>query len=317
MPPIVDPNVIVGIDTHDDAAVYRLTDELAMVLTVDLFPPVVDDPYSYGAIAVANSLSDVYAMGAKPLAALNIIGFPAKRLSLSILEEILRGGSDKATEAGIGIVGGHSLDDEEPKYGLAVFGMVHPERVVTNATAQVGDDLILTKPLGIGIITTAIKIDHASPELIERTVAIMATLNDKASEVMLRIGINACTDITGFGLLGHLHEMVAASKVGARISLQDVPVIPETWALVNEGIAPGGTHANHDFLKGKVVWPAGFSLESQLVLCDAQTSGGLLIAVPRAKSATLLVSLREAGISEAACIGEIVEDHHCRIHVTP
>jgi len=227
----------------------------------------------------------------------------------------LRGGADKAAEAGFSIVGGHTLEDKEPKYGLAITGIINPKEILTNANARVGDELILTKPLGIGIITTAIKAECATEETIQRAVAVMSALNKNASEVMLKIGVNACTDITGFGLLGHLREMTTASGVGARIVLSQVPVINETWGLLAEGLVPAGTYRNLDFVKDAVVWDAQILEDAKLVLCDAQTSGGLLIAVPEDKSHQLLDSLHQAGVAEAVSIGTTIEDEASRIYV--
>ena len=306
LPTFTDPNILVGTKTADDAAVYQLTEELAIVQTVDYITPVVDDPYACGAVAAANSLSDIYAMGARPILALNVVGFPAGKLPLRVLSAILQGGADKVKEAGASIVGGHSIDDPEPKYGLVVTGLVHPKKVLTNASAQVGDDLVLTKPLGLGIITTAIKRERASPETTDQAIRVMTLLNKTAAEVMVEVGVNACTDITGFGLLGHLHEMTSGSGVGARISLSAVPVLPEAWTLVKEGICPGGTKRNLEALAGKVTWAPEITDESQLILCDAQTSGGLLISVPKAKSAQLVDRLQAAKTLAAARIGEIV-----------
>jgi len=315
LPQIEDPNLLVGTNTADDAAVYQITDDLALVQTVDYITPVVDDPYSFGAIAVANSISDVYAMGGKPLIALNIVGFPNNTLPLAILTQILKGGAEKAKEAQVTIVGGHTINDPEPKYGLAVTGLINPKEVVTNAGAKVGDLLILTKPLGIGIITTAIKKDEVAGEVVDKAVYVMTSLNRAASEAMLQIGVNACTDITGFGLLGHLHEMTVGSGVGAEIYLDKVPVIEETWDLVKKGIAPGGTHANRNFLADSVNWHRKITLEEELVLCDAQTSGGLLISVPANKADQLLALLKKKKTPAAAIIGRIIEDKEGKINV--
>lgn len=312
-----DPNLLVGIDTADDAAVYRLTRDLAIVQTVDYFTPVVDDPYWFGSITVANSLSDIYAMGARPLLALNIVGFPSRSLPLEVLAEILKGGSDKAREAGVPIVGGHTIDDPEPKYGLAVTGLVHPKKVVTNAGAQVGDVLILTKPIGIGIITTAIKHEKAFEKAEKEAIRVMDTLNKAAAEAMVEVGVHACTDITGFGLLGHLYEMTKGSRVGARVSLSQVPVINEAWNLIRKGICPGGTYNNRNFLEGVVRWDPKISEEEQLMLCDAQTSGGLLISVSRRKERALLAALKKAKALAVAKIGEIVKDEEGKIEVVP
>lgn len=305
MPKINDPNLLIGITTSDDAAVYKISNDTAIVETVDFFTPVVDDPYTFGQIAAANALSDIYAMGARPLFALNIVAFPSKKLPLEILEEILKGGADKVREAGINVVGGHSIDDPEPKYGLVVTGLVHPEKVIANSTATVGDSLVLTKPLGIGIITTAIKREKASKAAIEKVVSVMSALNKEASEAMVEVGVSAATDITGFGLLGHLLEMVQGSGVGARIYLDRVPVIEEAWGYVREDIVPGGTKANLDYVNPCVHWGDGISEDEKLVLSDAQTSGGLLISVPREKEGVLLSSLRERDLT-GAIIGEIV-----------
>lgn len=306
-----------GTDTSDDAAVYRLDSGQAIVQTVDYITPVVDDPYSCGLIAAANSLSDIYAMGATPLFALNIVGFPVGTLPLSILGEILRGGADKVREAGASIIGGHSTDDPEPKYGLVVTGLIDPAKIFKNSTALIGDDLVLTKPLGIGIITTGIKRDKVSQPTIDTAIAMMAALNKDASEAMVSVGAHACTDVTGFGLLGHLHEMTAGSKVGARVSLSKVPVLPEAWELIQEGICPGGTRRNYESLQGAIVWDPEIRQEAQLILCDAQTSGGLLIAVPKDRTSALIERLRERQTPAFALIGEIIEDPDGRIWVEP
>ncbi len=292
---------MVGPESLDDAAVYLLSDELALVQSVDFITPVVDDPYSFGAIVAANALSDIYAKGATPILALNVVGFPAKTFPLHLLGEILRGGAEKAAEAGVLVAGGHSLDDGEPKYGMAVTGLVHPDRVVTNAGAKPGDMLFLTKPLGIGLITTAIDRRLASPETIGRVVAVMSALNRAASGAMLEVGVNACTDVTGFGLLGHLHEMGVASGIAAEVDLERVPVLGEAWELARMGVVPDGTHNNRHYLEGIVMWDR-ISREEQLVLCDAQTSGGLLIACPPERGKELSVAMERAGV-EATSIG--------------
>lgn len=316
LPKFEDANLLVGAETADDAAVYRLGPDLAIVQTLDYFTPIVDDPYSFGAIAAANALSDIYAMGATPLFALNIVGFPVTRLPLAVLKDILRGGAEKAREAGIGIPGGHSIDDAEPKYGLVVTGRVHPDRIWKNVGARPGDDLLLTKPLGMGIISTAIKRQQAPPALIQQAIEIMATLNRGAAEAVSAAGgADAVTDITGFGLLGHLREMTAGSGVGARLRLRDVPILNGVWDLARAGLVPGGTERNHAHLQASqtAVWDAGLGPPEQLVLTDAQTSGGLLVAVPRERTAGLLERLRAARTPAAARIGEIVEDPRGRI----
>jgi len=314
---VTDPNVLVGITTADDAAVYRVSDDLAVVLTVDYFTPVVDDPYDFGRIAVTNSLSDIYAMGARPAIALNLVGFPVGTLPIEILEEILRGGVDQAQKAGISIVGGHSIDDPEPKYGLVVLGFIDPHRVMSNATARAGDVLLLTKPIGTGIISTAIKRGAARPEEIRRVTELMTTLNKEASEAMQKVGANACTDVTGFGLLGHLHEMTSASRVGARIRLSDVPVIEGAREILAQNMVPGGTYRNLEFLEGcgAVIWEGDLSEQDKLLLCDAQTAGGLLISVPEEKASQMEQELVRSGIP-AARIGEMIDEPNRRIVIS-
>ena len=273
--------------------------------SVDFFPPIVDDPYWFGAIAAANSLSDIYAMGATPVLGLNIVGFPIG-LSKDILSSILKGGADKMAEAGAIIAGGHTIDDVEPKYGIAVTGLVRPGKQITNAGARVGDRLVLTKPIGTGIITTALKAGKANPDMEKRVVGLMAALNKGASEAMVGVGVNACTDVTGFGLLGHLREMVEGSGVGARVTVKEVALITGARELAEEGVAPGGTRRNLASLKGSVVWDAGVAEAMKLLLADAQTSGGLLIAVSEEKVDKLISALGEHGVVGARVIGEVV-----------
>ena len=315
LPLISDPNLLVGASTRDDSAVYRINDELALVQSVDFFPPIVDDPYTYGAIAAANSLSDIYAMGANPLIGLNLVCFPMG-LSKDLLAEILKGGADKMTEAGAIVVGGHTIDDAEPKYGLAVTGVIKPGDQVTNSGAFPGDHLVLTKPLGSGIVVTGRKAGKADKSIEDQAIAIMATLNKAAAEVMVQVGVNACTDITGFGLLGHLRETVEASEVGAQINLSNVPTIPGIWELAEMGVAPGGTRRNMESLQDAVVWEDDISEEAKVILSDAQTSGGLLMSVAPEKTTQLLKALKAAGVNDAVAVGEITADSHCRMHVT-
>ena len=317
MPAITDPNVLVELSTSDDAAVYRITDDIAAVLTVDFFTPVVDDAYEFGRIAVTNALSDVYAMGAKPLIALNLVAYPARTRPLDKLEEILRGGADQAAAAGVSIAGGHSIDDPEPKYGLAVMGIVNPKEVLTNSGARVGDRLILTKPIGTGVITTAIKHGTASDEVTARVIEVMTALNDSAAEAAKAVGCHACTDVTGFGLLGHLREMTLASGVGARVRFRDVPLIEGVKGLLKLDEAPGGTYANLEFLGrgGAVIWEDKVPEDYQLALCDAQTAGGLLISVDPGRSAQMVDALKAAEVLTAAEIGEITPDPECRVRV--
>jgi len=300
-----DPNVLVGSNTADDAGVYRLRDDLALVQTVDFFTAMVDDPYAFGHVAAANALSDVYAMGGRPVTALNVIGFPENKLPLEILVRILQGGLDKAVEARVSIVGGHTVKDDEIKYGMAVTGLVHPERVITNAGARPGDRLFLTKPLGSGIVTTAIKRDLANPDEIDEITTLMAALNRSASEVMSEVGVNACTDVTGFGLLGHLHEMLAASGVSALVTAPDVPILPSALKYASQGAVPGGSKNNLEFLEPFVKFPAKMDEITRILLADAQTSGGLLISAPPGKAAVLSERLASAGVDSVARIGEI------------
>lgn len=274
---------------------------------MDYITPVVDEPYAFGAVAAANALSDLYAMGARPLLALNVVGFPVKTLPLSLLGEMLRGGADKVREAGAWLVGGHSIEDYEPKYGLVVAGLIHPEEIVRNSEAQPGDQLVLTKPLGIGIITTGIDRGMVKQETIARVTKVMTTLNRGAAEAMRQVGVHAATDVTGFGLLGHLHEMLAASGVGARVWVDQVPVLEEAWDLAARDCVPEGSHNNARYLQDTVIWATDMSREARLILCDAQTSGGLLLAVPPQRTEALLAALEEAGTPAAAAIGEARE----------
>lgn len=309
LPPVEpDPNLLVGLDTSDDAGVYRLNDELAIVQTVDFFTPIVDDPYSFGQIAAANALSDIYAMGGKPLTVLNIVAFPIRTLDKQVLADILRGASDKVKEAGATLVGGHSIDDNEPKFGLAVTGLVHPQKVRTNAGAKPGDKLILTKPIGVGILTTSIKKDQLNEEEVERVTRVMSTLNKAAAETMESYDVHACTDVTGFGLLGHASEMSKGSSVGIRIMNEQVPLLPRVRELAEEGFVPGGTKNNFAYLQDSVIYPESMDQIDQWILCDAVTSGGLLISVTPHQAQALLDELIQAGV-EASLIGEVTSDH--------
>lgn len=294
---------------EENAAVYQLKEDLAVVQTVDYITPVVDDPYQFGMIAAANALSDIYAMGATPVFALNLIGFPNQSLPLSIMEAILQGGSDMAARAGVPILGGHSITDHAPKYGLAVTGLANPRHLITKKGARPGDVLILTKPLGIGVITTGIDRRLVNGDLIVRAVKLMTTLNKRASEIMTETGVSACTDVTGFGLLGHLREMVTASGVGARLFAARIPLVPETMDLIRAGAIAGGTHNNYRHLRDLVEWDESVSGEMRLALCDPQTSGGLLMAVSPEKKDRLLAALkREKEVPAAAEIGEVTAE---------
>ncbi|MBN2563774.1 MAG: selenide, water dikinase SelD [Phycisphaerae bacterium] len=309
------PNVLVGIDTLDDAAVYKLADDLAVVETVDFFTPVVDDPFSFGAIAAANALSDIYAMGAKPLFALSIVGFPSNRLPLSVLEEILRGGREVADRAGIPILGGHTVDDPEPKFGLVITGVVHPDRMWTNVGARPGDALILTKPLGLGIMTTALKaglLDDAGEQRIQN---IMMTLNRTAADVLRDFEVHACTDVTGFGLLGHLHAMSAGSHVDVEIDHRALPIIAGAADLATGGTVPGGTLNNKSYVDPHVSWDNAVSETDRILACDAQTSGGLLASVASEKAEDAVRALHDAGVESAAVIGRFTKEGLGRVVV--
>ena len=305
-----DANVIVGLDGRDDAGVYRLTDDLAIIQTVDYFTPIVDDPYDFGQIAAANALSDVYAMGGRPVTAMNVVCFPRETMDISVLREILRGGIAKLSEAGASLVGGHSVDDRELKYGLSVMGTVHPDRVITNTGAREGDVLILTKPLGTGIISTAMKSGFAEQEIITLVTRQMATLNRRAAELMADFNVHACTDITGFGLLGHACEMVQGTGVGMEVDSQAVPLLPGVNEYCRQGLVPGGTQRNREFRSNMI--EARVSDEMVLILFDAQTSGGLLISLPPADGETLVEKMHHEGIKDAAIVGHVVanpEEH--------
>ena len=315
LPLPADPSVLVGVETSDDAAVYKLTDDLAIVQTVDFFTPIADDPYDFGAISAANSLSDIYAMGARPLFALNIVGFPSNRLPMEVLHRILLGALDKAAEAGVSVIGGHTVDDTEPKYGMAVTGVVHPDRVVTNAAARPGDQIVLTKPIGTGIIATAVKRGLADEATTRQAIALMAALNRDAAEVMVEVGVSACTDVTGFGLLGHLRGMTAGAGVDAAVYADRVPVLEAARTFAGAGVVPGGTRDNLAFVEPHVDWGEDISEVQKLVLADAQTSGGLLIAVPAKRLEALLAALAERGVVGAAHIGEFTVPGPGRIAV--
>ncbi len=309
-------DLLVGSATGDDAAVYRLDDSTALVVTVDFFTPITDDPYEFGSVAAANSLSDVYAMGGRPLVALNVVGFPAA-LAAEMLGDVLRGGYDKAAEANCLIVGGHTVDDNEPKYGLSVVGLVEPGKQVSNAGAQPGDVLVLTKPIGTGIITTGGKAGVAPPGSVATAVAVMATLNRAASEAMTEVGVNACTDVTGFGLMGHLTAMLRASGASGQVSAGQVPVLPGVKELMTQGVAPGGTHRNQAGVENCVDWDGELTDDDRLLLCDAQTSGGLLISVPEARLSPLLSALESRGVATRAVVGNVSDGAAGTVRVTP
>ncbi len=299
---------MVGLNSLDDAGVYKISEEIALVQTVDFFTAVVDDPYQFGAIAAANAISDVYAMGGEPLLALNLVGFPLNSLPATVLAEILQGGGDKAREAGVLIIGGHTIEDKEPKYGMAVTGTVHPERLVTNGGAQPGDVLVLTKPIGTGILTTAAKAGMAPAGSMEVAIAAMATLNRDAAAAMNEVGANACTDVTGFGLLGHAREVAVASKVDLEFRADTVPLLPGAREAALDGRVPGGTRENLRYLMPHLSFENRAVDETALLLlADAQTSGGLLISVPESRADALLAELAGRGVNGAAVVGRVTE----------
>ena len=316
LPRVKDPRALVGHETRDDAAVYQLSETEAIVETVDFFTPVVDDPFLFGRIAAANALSDIWAMGARPLFALNLVGFPVGKLPLTTLEDILRGGAAAAEEAGVPVLGGHSIDDPEPKFGMAVTGLVHPARILRNVGARPGDRLLLTKPLGSGIVTTAIKRGVADPELVERAVRVMASLNKVAGETLAAGGsVHALTDVTGFGLLGHAWEMAEGSGVVFRLRHGDIPVLPGVHALAARDVAPGGSKANLAWVGPHVRFDDAIDAPARLVLADAQTNGGLLAAIAADAFGAVLQALERAGV-QAAAVGEVMAaDGQARIDV--
>lgn len=301
-----DPNLIVGFDKSDDAGVYKLSDELALVQTVDFFTPVVDDPYLFGQIAAANSLSDIYAMGGKPLTALNITCYSCS-ITPEILAEILNGGAQKIKEAGAVLAGGHTVTDKEVKYGLSVTGLVEPSKVITNSGAKAGDVLILTKPLGTGILTTAFKFDLISEEELKEASNVMATLNKTASEEMQKIGVNACTDITGFGIIGHSYEMASGSNVGIELDSSKIMIMDKVIDLIKEKSVPGGAYSNKEFFEKWVCFKDSVEDIKKIVYFDPQTSGGLLISVPEGKAKQLLNNINNNSVIKAEIVGKVVE----------
>lgn len=306
---------MVGLERADDAGIYRVSDDLALIQTVDFFTPIVDDPYAFGQIAAANALSDVYAMGGIPKTALNLVAFPAKEMDLSILREIIQGGIDKLAEAETALIGGHSIEDKELKYGLSVTGFIHPQRVLTKKSLRPGDRLVLTKPLGMGIVNTAVKADLASTELTERVTGLMAALNRDAARIMSNFDVSACTDVTGFGLLGHLAEMVIGSGGSVRLESGQVPVLAEALDFAGMGLVPGGAYKNKTFRESMVTIAPDVPRALADVLFDPQTSGGLLMAVGPSDAAALVKALQEEGIAEAAMVGSVIENPEERIWV--
>ena len=309
------PKVLVGLDTSDDAGVYQLNDEVALVQTVDFFTPIVDDPFTFGQVAAANALSDVYAMGGTPLTAMNLVAFPIQTLSSSILKEILRGGLSKIDEAGVALVGGHTIEDQEIKYGLSVTGIVHPDKILSNAKAVVGDKLVLTKPLGTGIISTALKAGMASEKAVKEMVESMIALNQKASERMKTFGAHACTDITGFGFIGHALEMVMASRIGMVIDSKKIPLLSGVMEYAGLGLIPGGAYSNCRFYSCRVEVDSGVSNLLMDILYDPQTSGGLLISLPPDQAEALVETLKKEGEVNSSIIGEVVSEPEGKIRI--
>ena len=305
-----------GLDQADDAGVYKVTDDLAIIQTVDFFTPIVDDPYWFGQIAAANALSDVYAMGGVPKTAMNLVAFPIKDMDIAVLRQIIQGGLDKMKEAGVVLVGGHSVEDKELKYGLSVTGFIHPDRILTKKNLKTGDRLILTKPLGTGIINTAIKGGLASKEITDTVTRLMATLNRDAAEIMKDYPVHACTDITGFGLLGHIAEMIIDTEFSVKLTSKTIPIIPETLEYAGMGLVPAGTYNNREFRECMVDFAPSVDRLVQDILFDPQTSGGLLICLDRENADELLEKLKEKGMDSAAIIGNVATEPKGRIVVT-
>jgi selenide,water dikinase len=315
LPLETDPNLLVGRETSDDAGVYKIRDDLALIQTLDFFTPIVNDPYRFGQIAAVNALSDVYAMGGKPLTAMNLVGFPRLSLDVSVLTEILRGGLEKIHQAGAVLVGGHTVEDPELKYGLSVTGTVHPRKILTNRGARAGDVLILSKPLGTGIISTALKAEMADPAVLQGAVDSMVRLNDAAAEVMSGSDVHACTDITGFGLVGHASEMAGASGVSFRLFFSRIPILEGASELAAQGLVPGGAYCNQGFFERESRVSGNVPELGKIILFDPQTSGGLLIAVPQSEGEALLKELQDRGIKDASVIGEAVSREEMLITV--
>ena len=307
--------MIVGMEQADDAGVYKINDDLAIIQTVDFFTPIVDDPYWFGQIAAANALSDVYAMGGTPKTAMNLVAFPIKDMDISVLRLVIQGGLDKLTEAEVVLIGGHSIEDKELKYGLSVTGFVHPSRVLTKKNLRPGDRLVLTKPLGTGIVSTAIKAGMASAHLTDKVTHLMASLNRDAARIMLNFNVSACTDVTGFGLLGHLAEMVCGSGMSVRVFSERVPVIATALEFASMGLIPAGAYKNREFREPMINFAETVERSRKDVLFDPQTSGGLLISVSGHQTGKLVEALKNAGITDAAQIGEILSELEEKIWV--
>jgi selenide,water dikinase len=305
LPLPADPNILVDIDTHDDAGVYKINDDLALVLTTDFFPPVCSDPYEFGEIAAANSISDVYAMGGDPVLALNIMMFPSAKLPMEAYAEIMKGGFSKATEAGVRIIGGHTIDDFPPKYGLAVVGFIHPEKIITNSGAAAGDVLILTKPVGTGVILAGHRLGMVSEDDLSEAKRLMKLLNKSGAEVMKKYQIKGATDVTGFGLAGHALKMAKASNVSISLNMKDVPLIGNSYSLIDDGCIPGASFRNLEYAEKDIEFASDLDYNLKMLAFDAQTSGGLLFAAPEEKVNSILKDLINAGLSDSKVIGKV------------
>lgn len=302
-----DPNILVDIDTQDDAGVYKVNDKLALVLTTDFFPPVCSDPYEFGQIAAANSISDVYAMGGIPVVALNIMMFPAAKLPIEAYAEILKGGSDMASEAGVRIIGGHTIDDFSPKYGLAVVGYIHPEKIITNSGARPGDSLILTKPIGTGVILAGQRLGIATGRDVNEAKRLMKLLNKSGADIMKKFGIRGATDITGFGLAGHALKMAKASKASVKLNMKRVPLIGNAYKLIDDGCIPGASFRNLEYAEKDTFFAPGLDYNLKMMAFDAQTSGGLLICAPHDLENIIVAELKDAGLKDSSVIGYVTE----------
>ena len=316
LPVAVDPDILVNIDTHDDAGVYRINDDLALVLTTDFFPPLCSDPYEFGQIAAANSISDIYAMGGTPILALNIMMFPASKLPVEAYSQILKGGFDKAAEAGVKIIGGHTIDDTTPKYGLAVVGFAHPKKLTTNAGVKPGDYLVLTKPIGSGIVLAGHRLGMTGEVDLKEALEYMKLLNKSGAEVMKKFGITGATDITGFGLAGHALKMARASNVSINISMKAVPVLGSTLRLVDEGCIPGASFSNLDYSETDTDFSIDLDYNYKMIAFDAQTSGGLLISVQESRAEEMLSELKSAGLNMSAIIGYVTTRKEKLLYLT-
>ncbi len=315
MKPAPNPNVLRSIDRLDDAGVYKISGEVALIQTIDFITPIVNDPYSFGLIAAANSISDVYTMGGKPITAMNVVCFPSDDMDISVLREILRGGLDQMNAAGVAMMGGHSVKDSEMKYGLSVTGTVHPDKLITNSGTQIGDSLVLTKPAGTGVMSTALKRRLVEDADFAPVLNSMATLNKIAAETMIEMGAHACTDITGFGLAGHASHLIQEGEIGIELDFHSIPVFPGTFDFLKKDVAPGGLGCNRDFYTPMVEFKGRLPQYKQNILFDPQTSGGLLVALPPQKTEKMVEKLHQAGITAAAIIGKVVSDKERKIRV--